>query len=126
MEAKKISETISKEGSQLLDNGEIDGDDFHKILLAVANIFEYLNTKYGDDEKLNEEVRNMTKTLYDPAVEQRGIEIGMEKGIEKGIEKGVEKTAINMLKKGKPIEDIIDATELPYERILELKSKYKS
>ena len=118
MEAKKISETISKEGSQLLDNGEIDGDDFHKILLAVANIFEYLNTKYGDDEKLNEEVRNMTKTLYDPAVEQRGIEIG--------IEKGIEKTAINMLKKGKPIEDIIDATELPYERILELKSKYKS
>ena len=38
IEAKKISETISKEGSQLLDNGEIDGDDFHKILLAVANI----------------------------------------------------------------------------------------
>ena len=76
MEAKKLSEIISREGSQLFNSDEIDGEDFHKILLAVANIFEYLNTKYGDDEKLNEEVLNMTKTLYDPAVEQRGIEKG--------------------------------------------------
>ena len=37
MEAKKISETISKEGSQLFNNGEIDRDDLHRILLAVAN-----------------------------------------------------------------------------------------
>ena len=82
------------------------------------NLFEYLNTKYGEDEKLNEEVRNMTKTLYDPAVEQRGIE--------KGIQKGIEKVVINMLKKGKSIEDIIEVTELPFEKILELKGKYKN
>ena len=71
MEAKKLSEIISREGRQLFNSDEIDGEDFHKILLAVSNIFEYLNTKYGDDEKLNEEVLNMTKTLYDPAVEKR-------------------------------------------------------
>lgn len=28
----------------------------------------------------------MTKTLYDPKVEERGIEKGLEKGLEKGIE----------------------------------------
>ena len=38
----------------------------------------------------------------------------------------IEKVAINMLKKGKSIDDIIEATELPYERIVELKSKYKN
>ncbi|HEY8892592.1 MAG TPA: hypothetical protein VIM70_20345 [Clostridium sp.] len=42
-------------GSQLFNNAEIDGDDLHRILLAIANLFEYLNTKYGEDEKLNEE-----------------------------------------------------------------------
>jgi hypothetical protein len=82
-EAKEISKTISKEGSKLFTDGEIDGDDLHRILLAVANLFEYLNTKYGEDGKLNEEVRGMTRTLYDPAVEQRGIEKGRKEGIEK-------------------------------------------
>ena len=41
----------------------------HKILLAIENLFAYLNKKYGNDAKLEEEVHAMTKTLYDPAVE---------------------------------------------------------
>ena len=31
-----------------------------------------------------------------------------------------------MLRKGKGIDDIIDATELPYEKILKIKSEYKN
>ncbi|MBZ9614671.1 RpnC/YadD family protein [Clostridium estertheticum] len=129
MEAKKISETISKEGSQLFNNAEIDGDDLHRILLAVANLFEYLNTKYGDDEKLNEEVRNMTKTLYDPAVEQRGIKKGIEQGIEKGIEKGDirarEEMVKEMLLDGESIVKIKKYSKLSEEEITEIKNKIK-
>jgi len=113
MEAKRISEIISKEGSQLFNSGEIDGDDLHRILLAVANLFEYLNTRYGEDEKLNEEVRSMTKTLYDPAVEQKGI----EKGMEKGIEKGIEKVLIMQYKKGLSIEYIAEISGLDVEYV---------
>ncbi|MBU3102306.1 hypothetical protein KPL44_24005 [Clostridium sp. DSM 17811] len=127
MEAKKISETISKEGSQLFNNAEIDGDDLHRILLAVANLFEYLNTKYGDDEKLNEEVRNMTKTLYDPAVEQRGIEKGIEKGIEQGIEQGDinarEEMVKEMLLDGESIVKIKKYSKLSEEEIEKIKNK---
>jgi len=54
LEAKNISEVISREGNKLLDDGEIDSEDLHKILLAVSNIFEYLNVKYGEDEKFKE------------------------------------------------------------------------
>ena len=115
MEAKKISERISKEGSQLFNSGEIDGDDFHKILLAVANMFEYLNTKYGEDKKLNEEVHIMTKTLYDPAVEQRGIE--------KGATENAIKVAENFLKMGFAVEQVAKGSELSIEKVLEIKKK---
>ncbi|MGH4049889.1 MAG: hypothetical protein ACREVX_00790 [Clostridium sp.] len=123
IEAKNISETISKEGSQLFDNGEIDGDDFHRILLAVANLFEYLNTRYGEDEKLNEEVRAMTKTLYDPAVEQRGREKGREEGREEGVEKERKEIATEMLLAEEPIEKIKKYSKLSEEEITELKNK---
>ena len=119
MEAKKISETISKEGSQLFNCGEIDGDDLHRILLAVANLFEYLNTRYGEDERLNEEVRAMTKTLYDPAVEQRGI----EKGREEGVEKERKEIATQMILDEEPIEKIKKYSKLSEEEIIELRNK---
>lgn len=77
-EAKLIAETIAKETKNLYNQHEITGEDLYKILLAVANLFEFLNDKYGDDKTLEEEVRNMTKTLIDPVVEQRGIEQGIE------------------------------------------------
>jgi len=109
MEAKKISEIISKEGSQLFNNGEIDGDDLHRILLAVANLFEYLNTKYGKDKKLNEEVRSMTKSLYDPAVEQ--------KGIEKGIEKERKQLILKQYSKGLSIEYIAEINDFDVEYV---------
>ena len=119
MEAKKISETISKEGSQLFNNGEIDGDDLHRILLAVANLFEYLNTKYGEDEKLNEEVRSMTKTLYDPAVEKRGI----EKGIEEGDMKAREEMVKEMLLDGESIAKIKKYSKLSEEEITKIQNE---
>ncbi|MBU3176526.1 hypothetical protein KPL47_09080 [Clostridium estertheticum] len=119
MEAKKISETISKEGSQLFNNAEIDGDDLHRILLAIANLFEYLNTKYGEDEKLNEEVRYMTKTLYDPTVEQRGI----EKGIEQGDINAREEMVKEMLLDGESIVKIKKYSKLSEEEIIKIKNK---
>ena len=67
--------------------------------LAVDNIFEYLNKRFGENRELEEELKRMTKTLYDPAVELRGIEKGREEGIEKGIEKGEIKLLTKLLVK---------------------------
>ena len=44
------------------------------MLLAIQNLVEYLNRNYFNDEKIEEEVITMTKTLYDPEVERKGIE----------------------------------------------------
>ncbi|MBU3216747.1 hypothetical protein KPL54_16665 [Clostridium estertheticum] len=83
------------------------------MLLAVANLFEYLNTKYGEDVKLNEEVRSMTKTLYDPAVEQKGI----EKGREEGMEKERKQLILKQYSKGLSIEYIAEINDLDIEYV---------
>jgi len=69
-----VAEIIAKEAKHLYDCKEITGDDLHRILLAIANLFEYLNRRYGDNKDLEEEVTKMTKSLYDPEVERKGIE----------------------------------------------------
>jgi hypothetical protein len=79
LEAKQVAEAIAKEAKHLYDCKEINGDDLHRILLAIANLFEYLNRRYGGNKDLEEEVTKMTKTLYDPEVERKGIEKGIEK-----------------------------------------------
>ncbi|MDU5804297.1 MAG: hypothetical protein E6Z63_11950, partial [Fusobacterium periodonticum] len=113
LNAKELAQTVAKESKNLYDQEIIDGEDLHKILLAVGNLFEYLNDKYGDDKKLNEEVVKMTKTLYDPEVEKRGI----EKGIEKGEEKKAIETARIAIKKGLNDDLISELTGLSFEEI---------
>lgn len=63
---------VGKEVKALIVSHELEGEDVHKIALAMTNITEYLNNKYIKDDFLGEEVVSMTKTLYDPIVEQRG------------------------------------------------------
>ena len=55
----------------------------------------------------------MTKTLYDPEVEKRGI----EKGIEKGEEKKAIETARIAIKKGLNDDLINELTGLSFEEI---------
>ena len=61
------------------------------MLLAIQNLIEYLNRNYIDDENLEKEVNIMTKSLYDPEVEKKGIEKGIEQGIKQGMKEGTEK-----------------------------------
>lgn len=78
--AKDLAEMLANKSSDLFYREEILGEDFHKMLLAIQNLIEYLNRNYLHDEKLEEEVITMTKSLYDPAVERKGIEQGIKKG----------------------------------------------
>ncbi|WP_304125510.1 hypothetical protein [Methanosphaera cuniculi] len=87
----QIAKQTTDEIAKLEENKEIKPEDMHTILLAISNLFQYLNNKYGNDMKLNEEVDIMTKTLYDPVVEARGIKIGKEEGIKIGEKIGEEK-----------------------------------
>lgn len=48
-------------------------------------------------ENLEAKVFKMTKTLYDPEVEERGIQKGIEKGIEEGIKKSKRESILELL-----------------------------
>ena len=75
--AKQTAEEIIK----LQETGKINPEDMHILLLAISNLFKYLNSKYGNGTKLNEKVNIIIKTLYDSIVEERGIKIGEIRGI---------------------------------------------
>lgn len=95
----------------------LEGEDVHKIALAMTNLTEYLNSKYIKDEDFDKEVIRVTKTLYDPLVEEQGI----AKGIEQGIEQGLERAARKMILKEKSDEEIMEVTDLPREVIEKLR-----
>ena len=116
LNAMETAQIVANESKALYEEEKINGEDLHKILLAVSNLFEYLNNKYGDNTKLSEEVLKMTKTLYDPEVEKRGIEQGENR---KAI-----KVAENLLKLGVSEDIIVQSTELSIETIRELKMLY--
>lgn len=75
--SKNLAEKLAREAKDLFSENEILGEDFHKMLLAIQNLIEYLNRNYFKDDKLEEEVNTMTKTLYDPEVEKKGFEQGV-------------------------------------------------
>ena len=86
------------------------------MLLAIQNLIEYLNRNYIDDENLEKEVNIMTKSLYDPEVEK--------KGIKKGIEKNQVEIVLNMLGEGLDEAPISRFTNIDIERVREIIKKH--
>ncbi len=77
-EIKAIITEVGAESQRLSDIKAITGEDYHKMLLATQNLFNYLNRKYGKIEQLDEEVGEMIKTLYDPKVAESARDEGRE------------------------------------------------
>ena len=56
---------------------------------------------------------------------KEGIKEGMKEGIKEGIEKGKKQVAKRMLNLNMPLQDIINATDLTEEQILNIKKSIK-
>lgn len=110
-----MAEKLANESKELFEQDEILGEDFHSMLLAIQNLIEYLNRNYIDDENLEKEVNIMTKSLYDPEVEK--------KGIEKGIEQNQAEIVLNMLGEGLDEATISKFTKIDIEKVKEIIKK---
>ena len=108
-----ITEKIVREAHELGDVGEINDEDIEKITMAIGELFKHLNDKYRADAKLNEEVSDMIKTLYDERVFIKGKK---ERDIQL-IEK--------MLRRGDTISEIADFLEITIEEVEKVKKKLK-
>ena len=102
------------------------------MLLAIQNLIEYLNRNYIDDENLEEEVNIMTKSLYDPEVEKKGIEKGIEQGIKQGMKQGMKEgiekkeveIVLNMLGEGLDEATISKFTKIDIQKVKKIIKKH--
>ena len=87
-----------------------------------------IRDSYIDDENLEEEVNIMTKSLYDPEVEKKGIEKGIEQGIKQGMKEGTEKKEVeivlNMLGEGLDEATISKFTKIDIQKVKEIIKKH--
>ncbi|MGL4876274.1 MAG: hypothetical protein ACRC30_16675, partial [Clostridium sp.] len=86
----------------------------------------YLNRIYFKNDKIEEEVGNMTKTLYDPEVERRGEIKGEIRGEIRGEIKG-ENRGIKLAKKvfrlsesGESVEQIAKECGISVDKVNEI------
>ena len=74
----------------------------------------------------------MTKSLYDPEVEKKGIEKGIEQGIEQGIKQGMKQgieqnqaeIVLNMLGEGLDEATISKFTKIDIQKVKEIIKKH--
>jgi predicted transposase/invertase (TIGR01784 family) len=69
------------------------------------------------------QVTDVSQTRVFQEALQEGMAKGREEGIEKGIEKGIETVALRLLKMGRPIAEIAQATDLTPAQIRRLSKK---
>jgi predicted transposase/invertase (TIGR01784 family) len=72
------------------------------------------------------EVEFMTLLERDREKIAEGIEKGREEGRQEGSTEKALRVAEKMLRRGDSLEDIVDITELPMEKVLELRKKYQN
>ena len=74
-------------------------------------------------EEKSKEVFNMLAMQWE---QEKAIRASYEDGRDDGISEGIEKIALKMIRLGKPLEDILQITDLPIERIKKLTDGLKS
>lgn len=107
-----------KELLGLLGDRGWNHDDKHKLLLFIERIINLKDRELTlDIVKYEKELEKEGKFMYLSLAEQVSLEKGLEQGLEQGIEKGKLQVAINMLKNGLPMEDVVKFTNLPRSEI---------
>lgn len=110
---------------QLHDERELSGADLERLLEAMQALMNYLYNRYGQYEKLDEEVRQMLKPWIDPKVKRKALMEGRREGklegkIQGKIEGKIE-VAEQLLRRGiMTPPEISEITGLPLEQVSRL------
>ena len=119
LKARDITERIAEEAVALNKSGRLMGADYRKVLTAIANLFVHLNNRYEGDKNLNEGVRSMLIELDFKKIEDTDV---YKKGkLEQALE-----MAKKMLLKNKPIEEIVEFTELTEQEVKDIQKTVKA
>jgi predicted transposase/invertase (TIGR01784 family) len=84
----------------------------------------YLDVILRANPKTNLEVHKMRAATFEEVFTEAGIiPEWIERGRQQGTEQGKEITARNLLKMGMPVEEIAQATELPIEKVMQMRNE---
>ncbi|MCL2727959.1 MAG: Rpn family recombination-promoting nuclease/putative transposase [Bacteroidales bacterium] len=108
----EINENTREIPAELLDN-ELTRE-------AVEYIEKAAYTKEQLETYDKWKIAAMTERSALKDARKEGIEEGIKEGIKEGVKKGVMATALKMLKKGVPVEDICEYTGLSREKVMGL------
>lgn len=132
-ELSKLPATVSRDDILLLWLSLFNADteeELEKIskmevsvMSEAINAYRSITTspEYRELERLREKAgHDEAQALYH--TRQIAFSEGMEKGIEQGIEKGMMAVAQKLLRRGRPVEEIMEDTGLSYEEIEALRT----
>ena len=74
------AEEVIKTITLALAEKKITAEDAGEMNAIMVNIIEYLYGKYSDYCKIDQEVKNMIKTFYDPGLVEKGRQAGWQEG----------------------------------------------
>ena len=121
--AQGITEQTAKKAKELYDDGRLTDADYGKVRSAMAYLFMHLNKRYEGDKSLNEGVKSMLEVIEfrDPMTVLREVEKkGEKRGEKRGEKNNAKKTAKKMLAKNKPLDEIMEFTELTAAEIAKI------
>ena len=125
LNTKGIITDLSEELLEFLAYIEDSTDDTVKH--AKGKLVKIIHKRVQEVKNdISVEVEFMTLLERDREKIQEGIEKGREKGREEGSTEKALRVAEKMLRRGDRLEDIVDITELPMEKVIELKKKYEN
>ena len=115
---KNLTEKIIIEVKKLAEEGKINKGDDDRIITALARLIKYLTTQYSFDEKLNQEVSTMIKSVFTTLKEE-----GISEGKVKGKIEGKTEMAEEMILNNEPLEKILKYSKLTEKKIRQLAKK---
>ena len=91
--------------------------DYAKQDAGFQQFCDRYNFVIADPKTRKEYVAWANDCMREAGMREWAFEEGMEKGMEKGIEKGIEAVAVKLLKRNRPLEEIVEDTGLSYEEV---------
>jgi len=83
----QTAEEVVKTVTKALAEEKITPEDAGEMQAIMLNIVEYLYGKYGDYSRIDQEVKSMIKTFYDPGLVEKGRQEGSRLILQKQIKK---------------------------------------
>ena len=116
---------IIEKARELHRNDKISGTFFPPLMNMIILISNHINEKYINDSEIRKELTQVNRVInpLNP-LGSTTIQKYLDEGEEKGKEKKAIEFAVKLLRRGRPLNEIIEDTEFSEEAIRELAEKY--